>query len=1138
MSARPLPVRCFPFAMQLAEQFECIGPSEASSTRLQVLEVWSIAEALQVDCVDTVSGIRCQVCLRGSWRDSRVAQGDIVRVILTASDGSFKKWDVESQFADGITVDDANNLFILHPDVLLPGSAIADSVTCLRKTVLLARSPGAGGAQSIPAFFGNVIHELFQTIIVILTEQPDFDEMELSMLPLDIVSNKIATMYQLNISLQDTLSVLGDAIAPILDWYNKFFKKSSNPFQGRTKNYNPADEIALDRVQDIEELVWSPCTGLKGKIDATVNICKVDTSSTVSVMELKTGSSKGLAGLSHHAQVALYTLLLSDRYETTVSEGLLSYIPSTYRKILPENKEKDASDAKANPPKSQYYRAPSNESHSVFVKSHRGELVGLVMQRNSVAYYLRPNVPFSHLPPLLSRENIKCSRCFVKHSCMVQNKLLENGSAASMGENFDQSLFTEQTSHLDHVHSEYYDFWRGVLAAEEDEVLKPQKELWTTSAMDREAYGRCVPNLMLLPNDENLPGNAVSQDMPTIPSNKSMQTFVVLQGDPSSKKRARSSITPGDYVLISVERVAAHDSSLGVCPTSTTTWKPALSNGFIHSINRTSVTVILERNLTAWARKQRHPIESLVWRIDAEEIFASHRTAKSNLESLFTGGDEDKHGRLRSLVVNLRAPRFTPLSTSQRAKLEESTCEFSKIGLSLNTEQKKALSIFQQAGDYMLLLGMPGTGKTLTLAAIVMLAAKQGKSILLCSHTHSAVDNVLLKLLEFGFSDFARLGRSKNITDSRIDPYLVNVYDATNVDELEKALAKPAVIATTCLSINHPMFARRNEFDLVVVDEASQILQPICLGPLLFAKADFVLVGDHYQLPPLIRARPKHLHAVKRKAKNDIDNESESVSLFRRLCEAHPEAVVSLTQQYRMAKDIMDLSNFLVYSGCLSCGTAEVAEQQLNIQDGRDLSHPSWIRDVLNPKKRLLFVNTDEYQKSPAGRGSQDFAPTQAPTQTQDEADPDGTRKNLDEVNLISRAIRALCNAGLDPKKITVLSPFRAQVELFRYHFRGQKSDNGRDVSLRDVNLFTVDQYQGRDNHCVFVSFVRSGNNAHVGPLMKDWRRLNVAITRAKQKLVLVGSSKTLAAGGHFLRAMLSFLKESFVSPNLKACEE
>lgn len=141
------------------------------------------------------------------------------------------------------------------------------------------------------------------------------------------------------------------------------------------------------------------------------------------------------------------------------------------------------------------------------------------------------------------------------------------------------------------------------------------------------------------------------------------------------------------------------------------------------------------------------------------------------------------------------------------------------------------------------------------------------------------------------------------------------------------------------------IFSRR-QFDVCIVDEASQITLPTCLGPLRFADR-FVLVGDHHQLPPLVRSRDAR--------KGGLDE-----SLFKRLCSAHPEAVVDLRSQYRMNEDITLVANELVYSNKLSCGTPEVAARSLLLPDptGMESIHKfaasrcvgnCWLRDVLDP---------------------------------------------------------------------------------------------------------------------------------------------------------------------------------------------
>ena len=137
------------------------------------------------------------------------------------------------------------------------------------------------------------------------------------------------------------------------------------------------------------------------------------------------------------------------------------------------------------------------------------------------------------------------------------------------------------------------------------------------------------------------------------------------------------------------------------------------------------------------------------------------------------------------------------------------------------------------------------------------------------------------------------------------------------------------------------------------MDEASQLTLPACLGPLQYANT-FVLVGDHYQLSPLVR-------------NSQALAEGMDVSLFKRLCESHPQAVVNLETQYRMNSDIMSLSNLLIYNNRLKCGSMDVAEAVLHVPKMHEClkklhqrASPSsrsicsvkdcWIQKVLDPR--------------------------------------------------------------------------------------------------------------------------------------------------------------------------------------------
>jgi len=175
------------------------------------------------------------------------------------------------------------------------------------------------------------------------------------------------------------------------------------------------------------------------------------------------------------------------------------------------------------------------------------------------------------------------------------------------------------------------------------------------------------------------------------------------------------------------------------------------------------------------------------------------------------------------------------------------------------------------------------------------------------------------------------------------------------------------------LLLNSPIFSERL-FDYCIVDEASQITLPVCLGPIRLANA-FILVGDHYQLPPLVK-------------NPEARDGGLDISLFRLLSEAQPQAVINLEHQYRMCKEIMTLSNELIYSGKLKCGTPEVANRALRLPDvsGLQMFHrnpticqsPCWMADLFSENVKACFVDTDKVPAREEKKGDRTINPVEA----------------------------------------------------------------------------------------------------------------------------------------------------------------
>ncbi|MFC7020619.1 MULTISPECIES: AAA domain-containing protein [Haloarcula] len=236
-------------------------------------------------------------------------------------------------------------------------------------------------------------------------------------------------------------------------------------------------------------------------------------------------------------------------------------------------------------------------------------------------------------------------------------------------------------------------------------------------------------------------------------------------------------------------------------------------------------------------------------------------------------------------------------------------------------------------------------------------------------------------------------------------------------------------------------------FDVAVVDEAGQLTEPGTLAATTLADR-FVLVGDHQQLPPVVQS----------------EDETLTTSLFERLIETYPDAGVMLDKQYRMAQHIQAFASQEFYDGALRPANGDVAGQRIDDLPGASIEAlPAHLRD------RVSFV------------------------------DPDGVQvgnTNPTEADAVADVVAAYREAGVEAADVGVIAPYRAQVsEISR--------------RLPDVAVDTVDRFQGSSKEVIVVSFTATG--ALDGPLFEDYRRINVALTRAKKSLVLVGDADALS---------------------------
>ncbi|MBE45108.1 MAG: hypothetical protein CMB02_00395 [Euryarchaeota archaeon] len=398
-----------------------------------------------------------------------------------------------------------------------------------------------------------------------------------------------------------------------------------------------------------------------------------------------------------------------------------------------------------------------------------------------------------------------------------------------------------------------------------------------------------------------------------------------------------------------------------------------------------------------------------------------------------------------------------------------------------------------------LIQGPPGTGKTYTAVRVLEAWAKQDYgTILAVADSNVAVDNLLEGLLELGVRA-VRLGQPvkvrENLREATMDAQMeIHELNRELVEEIERneklsrrikgmrggkekglahrdlsrgwkevrriereirddILDRCQVLCCTCIGSGHDLLDGRR-FSRVLIDEATQATEPASLVPLVRGSRQIVLIGDHKQLPPTVISRRAEDGGLSR-------------SLFERLIDMGIEPKL-LTTQYRMHPSISEFPNTHFYQGLLEDG---VSPDQRPAPMG--MLWPDW-------ESPMAFVPVD---------GDELLSPDGA------------SKENPAEASWAVKILIGLVEGGeIDLSDIGIVTPYAGQVRAIRDMIP---------ESLQSVEVRTVDGYQGREKDVIIFSCVRSNKDGNVG-FLSDPRRLNVALTRSRRGLVVVGDPETL----------------------------
>ncbi|KAJ0380714.1 hypothetical protein COL26b_001000 [Colletotrichum chrysophilum] len=598
------------------------------------------------------------------------------------------------------------------------------------------------------------------------------------------------------------------------------------------------------------------------------------------------------------------------------------------------------------------------------------------------------------------------------------------------------------------------------------------------------------------------------------------RTVLELNPDPAVSSSAEGKLPehglrPGDIVLLS-EQPAGNAKKREVKELES---KGA--RGVVTRVRHESVGIAVDEG-----KGEEREFNGRVWVVKvADDV--TYRRMNLTMEKL-EKMTEAEYSSFMRVLFGLSSPSPVPSDLASDSELSK----IQWIDPSLNDSQKDAIRFALASREVALIHGPPGTGKTHTLIELILQMLKLDLRILVCGPSNISVDNIVERLSPHKIP-ILRLGHPARLLPSvvahsldvltqtseagaivkdvraEMDAKQASIKKTRNgrerrqiygdLKELRKEFRErerrcvsnlvresKVVLATLHGAGGHQL--RDQQFDVVIIDEASQALEAQCWVPLLSAKKA-VCAGDHLQLPPTIKSLNSKVKKVlvEGAGEKQIKGMTLETTLFDRLLALHGSSIKRmLTTQYRMHEKIMRFPSDELYDGRLIA--AEAVKERLlkdlpyEVQDTEDINEP------------LIFIDTQGGDYPEKSEDDDKDAVKKAKFSLHGES-----KSNEMEAALVRQHAQSLVDAGVKPEDIAVVTPYNAQLAILaplKEQFPG-------------IELGSVDGFQGREKEAVIVSLVRSNSEGEVG-FLGEKRRLNVAMTRPKRSLTVIGDSETV----------------------------
>ncbi|KAG8483716.1 hypothetical protein CXB51_023439 [Gossypium anomalum] len=556
--------------------------------------------------------------------------------------------------------------------------------------------------------------------------------------------------------------------------------------------------------------------------------------------------------------------------------------------------------------------------------------------------------------------------------------------------------------------------------------------------------------------------------------------------------------TKGD--VLPAHKFGTHDVVV-LKPNKADLGSPALGQGVVYRLKDSSITVAFDDV----------PEDGLNNPLRLEKVAneVTYRRMKDALIQLSKGVLKGPAADLVPVLFGERQPTVS----------KKGTVTFTPFNKNLDHSQRDAILKALSSKDVFLLHGPPGTGKTTTVVEIVLQEVKRGSKILACAASNIAVDNIVERLATHRVK-MVRLGHPARllpqVLDSALDAKvlrgdnsslandirkemkalngkLLKTKDRNTRREIQKELRtlskeerkrqqlavtdviKDADVILTTLTGAFSRKLDNTTFDLIIIDEAAQALEIACWMALLKGSR-CILAGDHLQLPPTIQSVEAERKGLGR-------------TLFERLADLYGDEVMSmLTVQYRMHELIMNWSSKELYSSKIKAHSSVATHMLFDLEN---------VKKSTSTEPTLLIIDTTGCDM-------------------EEKKDEEESTLNEGEAEVAISHAKRLIHAGVHASDIGIITPYAAQVVLLKM----LKSNEDK---LKNVEISTVDGFQGREKEAIIISMVRSNSKKEVG-FLSDRRRMNVAVTRARRQCCLVCDTETVSSD-EFLKRLVEYFE-------------